>query len=110
MTYQKTKRNPILFLRPRWLAHFIAEVRGFFWLPCPLCGRYLAGFEWRDINGHMSSIPASGEGAASGICPQCTAEARGCKAWSETPGMWMEHECTYSPHPYSNIFRIVDND
>jgi hypothetical protein len=33
-------------LRPRFLARFLAWLCGFFWIPCPLCGRYFAGFEW----------------------------------------------------------------
>ena len=33
-------------LRPRFLARFLAWLGRYFWIPCPLCGRYFAGFEW----------------------------------------------------------------
>jgi hypothetical protein len=35
-----------MMLRPRFLARFLAWLGGYFWIPCPLCGRYFAGFEW----------------------------------------------------------------
>jgi ribosome-binding protein aMBF1 (putative translation factor) len=31
--------------RPRWLQHFIAWLLGYFWLPCPICGRMFGGQE-----------------------------------------------------------------
>lgn len=33
-------------LRPRFLAKFIARLTGYFWLPCPICGKEFAGFEF----------------------------------------------------------------
>lgn len=30
---------------PRFLARFLAWFGGYFWLPCPACGEYFAGFE-----------------------------------------------------------------
>lgn len=30
---------------PRWLAWLLALVNGYFWIPCPTCGRSFAGFE-----------------------------------------------------------------
>jgi len=32
-------------LRLRWLARIIAFVGGYFWLRCPICGKFFAGFE-----------------------------------------------------------------
>lgn len=32
---------------PRWMHHIIAELGGYFWLPCPVCGRMFGGHEWR---------------------------------------------------------------
>lgn len=32
-------------IRPRWVARTIAWLNGYFWLPCPACGAYFAGFE-----------------------------------------------------------------
>lgn len=30
---------------PRWLAQMRADFFGYFWLPCPACGRHFGGFE-----------------------------------------------------------------
>lgn len=61
--------------------HAYARFRGFFWLPCPLCGRKFGGHEWRDIDGKPSSIPdpdpALSPGTLQGICPKCTRAGRG---------------------------------
>jgi hypothetical protein len=32
-------------VRPRWIARLAAWILGYFWLPCPSCGRDFAGFE-----------------------------------------------------------------
>ena len=32
-------------IRPRFVARFLAFLFGYFWLPCPLCGKPFAGFE-----------------------------------------------------------------
>lgn len=32
---------------PRWFARIVAALLGYFWLPCPRCGRMFAGFEYR---------------------------------------------------------------
>ena len=58
---------------PRWLHHLWANLGGYFWLPCPLCGRDSGGHEWRRINGKPDSIPWPGkQGTHIGICPACT--------------------------------------
>ena len=31
---------------PRWLNKLVAGVCGYYWIPCPLCGNYYAGYEW----------------------------------------------------------------
>lgn len=36
--------------RPRWLNRLYAGLFGYFWLPCPLCGEYFGGHEWRGDN------------------------------------------------------------
>lgn len=58
----------------RWRrAHDLyADLAGFFWLSCPLCGTMFGGHEWRDIDGKSSSV---GEGYA--ICPGCTRKGLG---------------------------------
>jgi hypothetical protein len=59
--------------RWRWAHRAYASLAGFFWLPCPLCGKMTAGHEWRDIDGKPSRIPKDGEpGGFTGICPACT--------------------------------------
>jgi hypothetical protein len=62
---------------PRWMHWLYAWLGGYFWLPCPLCGRYSGGHEWRDINGLPSSIPGDRPGTSHGICPACTRAGRG---------------------------------
>ncbi len=34
-------------MTPTWLRRMRAEWGGYFWLPCPLCGQYFGGNEWR---------------------------------------------------------------
>lgn len=56
-----------------------AELFGYFWLPCPLCGEYSGGHEWYDRPGLPSTIPnpEGGRGSGKGICPTCTLAGRG---------------------------------
>jgi len=35
-------------MKNRWLAKSLAKVFGYFWLPCPNCGREFGGFECGD--------------------------------------------------------------
>lgn len=39
---------------PRWMHRTYAALAGYFWLPCPTCGRHFGGHEWdlRNINGN----------------------------------------------------------
>ena len=41
------RMNPQIFLRrlPRWLNRIYARVFGYFWFPCPICGRDFGGHE-----------------------------------------------------------------
>ena len=61
---------------PRWTHRAYAYLAGYFWLPCPLCGAYFGGHEWRSVNGRPDSIPV-GSGKNRGICPTCTRAGRG---------------------------------
>lgn len=56
-----------------------AKALGYFWLPCPLCGAYSGGHEWRDIDGMACSIPDpdGAPGSHLGICRACTRAGRG---------------------------------
>jgi hypothetical protein len=91
---------------PRTLHRFYAWLLGYFWIPCPLCGRYFGGHEWHypDV---LSVIPKPG-GGGTAICPSCTAAGLGkefpptltawAKAWDEgeVAGRHNEHE--YRPN------------
>lgn len=63
---------------PEWARKVFADTHGYFWLPCPICGRMSGGHEWIH-NGtlageeHAASIPVIGRaGFGHGICPWCT--------------------------------------
>lgn len=32
----------------RWLNKIYAWFFGYFWLPCPICGKYFGGHEWKN--------------------------------------------------------------
>jgi hypothetical protein len=82
------------FVPSRHKAARFAKMNGYFWLPCPTCGRYFSGNEWliadwsaRVItsNAHqVCSIPTKGggEGHGTGICPHCTKAGVGLRAWA----------------------------
>lgn len=44
-----------------------AFLRGYFWMPCPLCGHEFGGHEWR---GYLM-LPGSEPGMSHGVCPAC---------------------------------------
>ena len=57
---------------PRWIHRRYAELLGYFWLPCPLCGRLSGGHEWDGFN-PRASMPVPGEpNRYRGVCPSCT--------------------------------------
>lgn len=67
---------------PRCLHQLYAFWLGYFWLPCPLCGKYFGGHEWKDRKGRSSRIvdPARSRPGATyrtGICPNCTRDGLG---------------------------------
>ncbi|HEY5989109.1 MAG TPA: hypothetical protein VIV12_22420 [Streptosporangiaceae bacterium] len=65
----------------RWrrLHHWYAACGGYFWLPCPVCGREFGGHEARAVAGKPYEVPDPRRGPMSGrlICPECTAAGRG---------------------------------
>jgi hypothetical protein len=67
---------------PRWAHHLYAKAGGYFWLICPMCGRYFGGHQWRDIGGQSSHVSRVELFLVNGlyqqitrsraICPDCT--------------------------------------
>jgi len=78
-----------MMVKPRWFAHLLAHLGGYFWLPCPVCREPFAGFEW--TSGTIMSTEISGTGVCSK--PACIAEAHcrnkknGLASW-ERIGEW----------------------
>jgi hypothetical protein len=69
----------------RLIQRAYAKVHGFFWLPCPVCGREFGGHEWADVDGLPSMVPDDRDPALShGICPDCTMQGYGY------PHRWFE--------------------
>lgn len=59
-------------LRYRTLNHFTALVLGYFWRPCPLCGKMFGGHEWHyETDSMIMETRSSGEL----VCPECTEKA-----------------------------------
>lgn len=57
-----------------------AQTHGYFWLPCPLCGKPFGGHEWRRAAGRPDSVPNPMEPTQYvGICPRCTVAGRGVR-------------------------------
>ena len=65
---------------PRSLHKLYAHVFGYFWLPCPLCGRMFGGHEWGTGDYVMTSW-SSGYG----VCSNCHDAA---KAYNDE---WMKN-------------------
>lgn len=60
-------------LRFRILAKIWADLMGYFWLPCPVCGQYFSGNELKPPFSHVS-LP---DGSVKCVCPKtsCNEEA-----------------------------------
>lgn len=58
---------------PRWPHETYADVHGYFWLPCKLCGRPYGGHEVT----MTIPDPDAGPGSGHSICPVCTVERTG---------------------------------
>lgn len=84
-------------MRFRALNRCYAAMFGYFWLPCPACGRAFGGHEWRPRRGHVDSIPdvERGPGASRGICPDCVQTGVGCEQHALLRGLVL-HDCTAS--------------
>ncbi len=80
-------------MRSRLAAQVIAAIRGYFWLPCPICGQDFAGFE----HGPDFLMETASVDGASGkvVCARasCQKEARRRN---------LESFPAYFQHPYFN--------
>lgn len=65
----------------RWYHKMYARFNGYFWLPCPICGKEFGGHEWRDLDGLPSVISDGAPGRGRGICPTCTRAGLGHRIW-----------------------------
>lgn len=106
-------------MRLRWLNQRYAQLHGYFWLPCPVCGQRFGGHEWRrEINKefgrgyHITDIPTPGSGptVGTGICPDCIAMGVGCRAWSDgsLPYRKAHLHCEFVPAPFETLFKEYD--
>ena len=67
--------------RLKRLYHFLyASFRGYFWLPCKLCGHHFGGHE------KNTGIVMTGPGGGYTVCPACAPRADQMNA--ENPGLW----------------------
>ncbi len=71
-----------MFYRPRFLHYIYAFLYGYFWLPCPLCGKNFGGHEW---GGSLMSSAFEGKG----VCPKCGDNARKINAEKAIKGEWV---------------------
>ena len=71
--------------RFRGLHRAYAYLRGYFWLPCILCGREYGGHEWNGDSVYTNMPNAAGCTVhyARGICPQCSRAGKGERATYE---------------------------
>jgi len=62
-------------LRLRWFNKIYALALGYFWLPCPMCGKEFGGHEWTDGYAGIPKISEGGtwlSGTGTGVCPECS--------------------------------------
>jgi len=68
-----------------------ARLGGYFWEPCPICGKNFGGHEWGDTS--LATTPHSGVG----VCPKCIPEAKrrneeNWKRWRTEPKWWVTYK------------------
>jgi len=69
---------------PRWIHRLWAFVAGYFWLPCPECGRYFGGHEVRGPAYDGPEIIRPGR-VRKTLCPRCE-PIRRQREWDEFLG------------------------
>ena len=74
-------------MKRRLYNNFRALVGGYFWLPCPLCGQKFGGHEILQTREHANNVPITEPDqpyvSKRVICPDCTQDGAGDRAWSE---------------------------
>ncbi len=62
-------------MTPRWVDRLYAAAFGFFWLPCPVCGRMFGGHE---VTIECEALVSDDGKTAQVVCPDpaCSVEAR----------------------------------
>jgi hypothetical protein len=61
--------NKLLYKINRFFNKKYANLCGYFWLPCPICGEYFGGHEWGI--GSLMTSPSRGKG----VCNHCIKKA-----------------------------------
>lgn len=56
---------------PRWVAKLAARAGGYFWLPCEICSKEFAGFEWGE-----TLIAELGRGTGTCARAECRVETK----------------------------------
>lgn len=64
----ETHVYPTAFFYPRFINRAYAFFGGYFWLPCPSCGRKFGGHE---ISYGPGTSMRAGDGTARCVCPRC---------------------------------------
>jgi len=54
----------------RYFNKLYANINGYFWLPCPVCGEYMGGHEWK-LGGSIPIKHDKGYYLGDGICDNC---------------------------------------
>lgn len=83
---------------PRWVHWTWAQLNGYFWWPCPSCGKPFGGHETQQVKGHFHSRPTADNAEGEMICPDCTRRGVGCVAWALSGRPYMVHTgCPFAP-------------
>ncbi len=69
-----------MFYKPRFLNRSWAFLRGYSWIPCPICKKRFGGHEWKTGNELWIT-----ERDSVAVCPRCVAEAEESNAANNYP-------------------------
>jgi hypothetical protein len=64
-------------MKYRFFNWVYATIFGYFWLPCPVCGKNFGGHEWKDDNSVYTGKGDDGYPyQGTGVCPDCGEKAK----------------------------------